>query len=124
MSSEAVAAGAYLITANSNENGKRKKTRWWIRDLFDKRIGNCRGFSEKRISNDSSLFKNSTHIGRQDFDFLVKKVTPWVEKANTNYRNAIPVQVRVLRILRYLAGDVIHRYVSLQNCSVLTFCEM
>ncbi|KAG8257579.1 hypothetical protein J6590_046267 [Homalodisca vitripennis] len=83
------------------------------KDLFVKSGDNRKVFFEKLLSNDGSLFKNFTRMNRQDFDYLIEKVTPLVKKADTNCRDAIPVQVRVLLTLRYLAtGD---SYASLQN---------
>lgn len=123
MSSEAVAAAAYLILANGNKRRKRKKPRWWIRDLFVKSSDNRKEFFEKLIS--SSLFKNFTRMSRQDFDYLVEKVTPWVKKADTNCRDAIPVQVRVLLTLRYLAtGDSYASLMYLFRISIPSICRI
>ena len=123
MSSEAVAAAAYLILANGNKRRKRKKPRWWIRDLFVKSSDNRKEFFEKLIS--SSLFKNFTRMSRQDFDYLVEKVTPWVKKADTNCRDAIPVQVRVLLTLRYLAtGDSCASLMYLFSISIPSICRI
>ncbi|KAG8291911.1 hypothetical protein J6590_049823 [Homalodisca vitripennis] len=83
MSSEAVIAAAYLILANGRRRS-RKKPRWWIRDLFVKSGDNRKELFEKLPSNDGSLFKNFTRMNRQDFDYLIEKVTPLVKKADTN----------------------------------------
>jgi hypothetical protein len=52
------------------------------------------------------LFKNFTRTSPSDFEILIQLVGPSTAKENTNYREAIPVAIRLSLILRFLAtGD-------------------
>ncbi|KAG8230317.1 hypothetical protein J437_LFUL000587 [Ladona fulva] len=105
MSLDAVAAAAYLIIA-SNKRRKRRKQRWWRRELFVGAQESRNEFFEKLVAEDEALFKNFTRISKEDFGYLLGKVTPIIRKTDTNYRDAIPADVRLLLTLRYLAtGD-------------------
>ena len=42
-------------------------------------------------------------MDRAAFNELVDRIRPWIEKSNTNFRNAIPIEERLAITLRFLA---------------------
>nr|CAH7717719.1 unnamed protein product [Callosobruchus chinensis] len=101
---QTVAAAAYLVIA-LNTQRKRRKPRWWMRQLY---VGSrkARSISNKWIADDEGLFRNFTRMRQEDFIYLLRKISPIVKKSDTNFREAIPPPVRLLVTLRYLAtGD-------------------
>lgn len=105
MSLEVIAAASYLVIT-LNRRKRRKKPRWWRRELYvnSEEVQNV--FFNKLLADDEALFKNFTRMSKEDFDFLLEKVSPIIRKCDTNFRDAIPTYVRLLLTLRYLAsGD-------------------
>lgn len=104
MSLQIVAAAAYLVIAMNRK--KRKKPRWWRRQLYvDGQNIQCNLYN-KLISDDEVLFRNFTRISKEDFEYLLEKISPAIKRYDTNFREAIPPRVRLLVTLRYLAtGD-------------------
>lgn len=55
---------------------------------------------------DENCYKNFVRMTPEDFDYLLEKVTPFIQKCDTNYRKAISPTIRLCLTLRYLAaGD-------------------
>lgn len=105
MSLQTVAAAAYLVIA-LNRKRKRTKPRWWRRELYVGGQEARNDFYNKLIADDEALFRNFTRMSREDFEYLLEKISPIVRKSDTNFREAIPAHVRLLVTLRYLAtGD-------------------
>lgn len=54
----------------------------------------------------SGEFDNFVRMSLSDFEHLVQKVSPFVVKHNTDWRDSIPVKIRLAVTLRFLAtGD-------------------
>jgi len=104
-----VVAAAGAVYVMSLIARRRQTRRIWIRALFHNRL-----LEDTNIMSilDASHFKNFTRMSPQDFEFLLQKIGPKIAKADTNFRRAIPVQLRLAITLRFLAtGD---SYTSLQ----------
>lgn len=54
----------------------------------------------------SGEFGNFVRMSCSDFEYILQKISPMVAKKDTDWRDAIPVKVRLAVTLRYLAtGD-------------------
>lgn len=53
---------------------------------------------------DSEYYKNFLRMCASDFEYLLEKVKPKIEKQDTVMRNAITVGERLAITLKYLAG--------------------
>lgn len=54
----------------------------------------------------SGKFENFCRMSVEDFEYLLNKIGPKIQKQDTNMRQAIPVQERLAVTLRFLAtGD-------------------
>ena len=104
MSLQTVAAAAYLVIALNRK--KRRKPRWWRRELYvDGKEIQCNLYN-KLVADDEALFRNFTRMSKEDLQYLFEKISPIIRKCDTNFREAIPPRVRLLVTLRYLAtGD-------------------
>ena len=59
-----------------------------------------------RENNDRRRFKKFIRVSPEMFDNIVRRVGPRIERKNTNFRPAIPVEQRVAIALRFVAtGD-------------------
>lgn len=58
------------------------------------------------LAEPSGEFDNFVRMSFSDFEYLLQKISPIVAKQDTNWRDAIPVKLRLAVTLRYLAtGD-------------------
>lgn len=92
---------------------KRRKRRWWVRELFRQRIqyGN-RLIRDMTVDKVDETIKNFTRMSMEDFESLESLVGPQIVKMDTFMREAITVRERLAITLRFLAtGD---SYTSLQ----------
>lgn len=93
-------AAAYIVLAEK----RKKRTRIWIRPYLSRR--DTLDSVDKELMLDKYLFKNFTRMSKSDFEFLVNRIGPNIQRQDTNMRNAIPVTTRLAITLRYLAtGD-------------------
>ncbi|XP_023028001.2 uncharacterized protein [Leptinotarsa decemlineata] len=64
---------------------------------------------EKLEREDEESYKNFLRMSAADFQYLLSKITPAIEKQNTLMRNSIPAAERLALTLRFLAtGDSYH----------------
>jgi hypothetical protein len=104
MSDTMIAAAAYLDFTQQVK--KKKRRRWWNRELFAQRNLSQESFWSQLNTDDGALFKNFTRMSLTDFHFLLNKVAPFISKQDTN---SIPVSVRLLITLRFLASGNSYR---------------
>lgn len=105
MSLQTVAAAAYLVIA-LNRKRKRKTPRYWRRELYVDGQEIQYNLYNKLVADDDALFRNFTRMSKEDFQYLLEKISPMIKKYDTNFREAITPRVRLLVTLRYLAtGD-------------------
>lgn len=105
-SRKARVAAAFLVLNSLTK--KKEKRRIWMKEWFKRR--DKLGFGETLFrelrEEDENCYKNFVRMTPEDFDFLLEKVTPFIQKRDTNYRKAISPTIRLCLTLRYLAaGD-------------------
>lgn len=58
------------------------------------------------LAEPSGEFNNFVRMSFGDFEYLIQKVSPKIEKRDTDFREAIPVKIRLAITLRFLStGD-------------------
>nr|XP_049462188.1 uncharacterized protein LOC120956968 [Anopheles coluzzii] len=95
----------YLSNNDHNYNRRlRRNRRWWMRPVFFRRRQD-----ENRLLDDikaemvNDTIKNFMRMKHEDFDRLYALVGPEISRMDTNMREAITAQERLLITLRYLA---------------------
>lgn len=123
MSDQDLAAAVVLLVVAKR---KRKQTRRWSKDWFLKR----QKYTHENLLKDFMLtevadFKNYVRLNVEQFQELLKLVTPLIQKKNTVMRDAIPPFQRLSVTLRYLAtGNSLedlkfHSAISPQSLSLI-----
>lgn len=87
---------------------KKVKRKIWVREWIQRRsqLGFYDNLMQELRMEDPSTYKNFTRIVPTDFDFLVEKLTPLIQRKDTVMRKAITVGERLAVTLRFLAtGD-------------------
>ncbi|KAL7726219.1 hypothetical protein ACLKA6_001624 [Drosophila palustris] len=114
-----IAAAIILHCCLEEEEEQELKLRTrttWVQELYLEReeSGFFRSFQSIFRSNSADRFKDFARINPDDFDFILERVRPLIEKADTKLRRAISAAERLAVTLRYLAtGD------SMQSLSFL-----
>lgn len=121
-----VKAAATILALNLLKMRKKKK-KVWVKDWFKRR--DDLGFGSKLFmelrSEDQNCYRNFVRLVPEDFDFLLEKVTPFIEKRDTNWRPAISTTIRLCLTLRYLAtGDSYHSLMYLFRIGFTTITEI
>nr|XP_049461002.1 uncharacterized protein LOC120952052 isoform X2 [Anopheles coluzzii] len=82
----------------------RRNRRWWMRPVFFRRRqdGN-RLLDDIKAEMVNDTIKNFMRMKHEDFDRLYALVGPEISRMDTNMREAITAQERLLITLRYLA---------------------
>lgn len=113
----AVAIAAYLVVKEKEDEERRviqnavnarRERRMWVREWIDKRseVGFAERLYEEIKAEDPEMYKNFVRLSAEDFEYLLEKVTPLIQKKDTVMRKAITPKERLLVTLRYLAtGD-------------------
>nr|CAI5838740.1 unnamed protein product [Callosobruchus analis] len=113
---------AYLVLKQVDERKKLKRL-VWMKEYFELR--NLQILKDLG-GNDYILFRNFTRMSRNNFETLLEMVRPIIRKSDTRFREAIPANVRLVIILRFLTtGDSFSSLmylfrVSKQSISALT----
>ena len=122
----AVAAATYLVLSGSG----KKRRRFWVRpSLLSRAIYSANDLLADLQRDDtdpvtnkvtkSGHFKNFTRISVEDFNMLSEGIAAYVQKMDTNYRQAITVTEQLAVTLRFLAtGDSYHSLSYLTKISV------
>lgn len=90
---------------NELKKFKNKKTRrWWVKKWILRR--NTLGASEHLLrefaTEDESLYKNHLRMSKDQFEVLLHRITPKIQKRNTIMRNALPARTKLEITLRFL----------------------
>lgn len=95
-----VIAGTISKTLSARHRNKR---RWWTRKwILQRSYTNL----IKEISEYPEDFKNLLRMSEHHFQYLLKLVSPKIQKNDTNMREALPAKLKLEITLRYLAtGD-------------------
>lgn len=105
-----VATAYQLMLANPEEEEPRKKKRkhkWWFRPMLHPLMRAQRGqyhtLTNELRENDKRKFKNYSRLSPEMFDELLIRLTPHLQKKDTNFRKAIPPGLKLCVFLRHLA---------------------
>lgn len=85
-----------------------KRRRIWTRDwvLRREQEGFCAKLLNELRAEDPALYRNFLRMTAEQFDDLLLRVTPHIQKQNTNMRASISPSERLVLTLRFLAtGD-------------------
>ncbi|CAK1581717.1 unnamed protein product [Parnassius mnemosyne] len=84
-----------------------RRRRWWMVSIHRNRtISTMENQLAELVAEPSGQFDNFTRMSLTDFQYLLQKVSPWISKKNTPFRDTIPAKVRLAITLRFLAsGD-------------------
>lgn len=91
-----------------DEEKTKRNRKIWVRSWILKRedLGFYQGLLQELRSEDVEFYKNFVRITPSDFDFLVDKLAPLIQRHDTVMRKAISVGERLAVTLRFLAsGD-------------------
>ena len=99
-----VTAAALLVLSRNLKKKKRRQI--WVRKWISKRDeeGLHAKLLQELLSEDDKSFQNFLRMSREDYDYLLEKVTPKIIKSDTHLRKAIPPSVRLTLTLRFLAS--------------------
>ena len=112
-----VAAGTALlllkkrkIEETQKEKAKKKRGIWVDLFLQEKHFGEFQTVIERlKIFGDEKRFKGFIGMDPDLFKEIVVRVGPRIRKEDTNYRQAVPVEVRIAIALRLLATGKSYR---------------
>lgn len=97
-----IRAAAAMIVISSV---KKRKERKWVKDWIRRRdvVGIQNNLLKELRTEEPSQFKNFVRMTEENFNDLLTKIRPIIEKQDTKMRAAIPASVRLYVTLRYLA---------------------
>lgn len=103
-----IAIAAAILVYILYQKKKSSKRRFWLRPSLRNRRDVPRMLQEFRMDDINrrtvrSKFELFLRVLSEDFETLLCLTGPIISKANTNWRSAIPAQVRLTIALRYLA---------------------
>ena len=124
-----VAAAAFIVLSGT----RKRKRRYWMRSFLKQRsnysvedmLSDLRKDDTDPVTNEETIngwFKNYTRISAEDFDKLAEAITPYCQKQDTSFRDAVSVRAQLAVTLRFLAtGDSfssIHydTHISISKC--------
>lgn len=92
---------------NDKRNKKRRQRRWWVRAWIENRsLSGATHFIDNELCYTfPEDFKNLLRMSEENFHFLLERVSPLIQKKDTNMREAIPAKGKLMITLRYLAAD-------------------
>ena len=84
---------------------KRRPRRWWVKPWIRRReqLGASTRLLVELAAEDSDSYRNYLRITVAQLDFLLQKVSPLIQKADTFLRPALPAKLKLQITLHYLA---------------------
>lgn len=95
------AAACYYLLASQTKRSHKIWVRDWIKQRENHNLMN--NLLEKLGREDEECYKNFFRMSAADFQYLLSKIKPAIEKQNTLMRNSIPAAERLALTLRFLA---------------------
>lgn len=103
---------------------KSKQKRIWVKPWIQRRRGN--GIQDNLLKElqfeDKHSYRRFLRLNDSTFNYIVMKVTPYIERQNTYFRDAISVNDRVMVTLRFLATG--ESFTSLQFLTRIPQCTI
>jgi hypothetical protein len=129
---EIVSVGIELISLALAEECRkiletRKKRRprwWWVKRWIQRReqLGASTQLLVELAAEDSDSYRNHLRMSEAQLDFLLQKVSPLIQKADTILRPALPAKLKLQITLHYLATGTCFRTLSalyrVPTCSI------
>ncbi|XP_018402805.1 PREDICTED: putative nuclease HARBI1 [Cyphomyrmex costatus] len=117
----------YIELKKTTNINYRRKRRWWVRPINQKR--NHQGDGDHLIHEmrlyDVEVHFQYTRLTVEGFDNLLRIVQPHIEKMPTNYRKPIPARSRLYLTLRFLAtGDTMSSIAFAYQVGQNTACKI
>ena len=96
---------ALILATAYHLNSRRKRKRTWVRPWLGRRKvhGAYHALTQELAEEDPQSFLNFARMDKNDFDDLLKMVSPLIKRRNTCMREAISAAERLSLTLRYLA---------------------
>ncbi|KAJ8935935.1 hypothetical protein NQ314_012556 [Rhamnusium bicolor] len=84
----------------------KRKGRVWVKKWIARRqnLGASDRLLRELSTEDSASFKNHLRMRKENFDDLLQRVTPYIEKKNTTMRDALSAELKLQVTFRYLAS--------------------
>lgn len=109
-------AAAIVIAAvlSKRRAQKRQTKRLWVRNFIRKReTENIIQNFIQDLRNDNTIFREYIRMTSNQFDSLLVKVRPIIERKDSNMRKAISADARLMITLRYLSSGDSYRSLML-----------
>jgi hypothetical protein len=103
---------------------KRRPRRWWVKPWIRRReqLGASTQLLVELAAEDSDSYRNHLRMSEAQLDFLLQKVSPLIQKADTFLRPALPAKLKLQITLHYLATGTCFRTLSalyrVPTCSI------
>ena len=121
-----MAAAAFIVLSGT----RKRKRRYWMQSFLKQRsnysvedmLSDLRKDDTDPVRNEETIngwFKNYTRISAQDFDKLVEAITPYCQKQDTSFRDAVSVRAQLaVPCYRRLILEYIHydTHISISKC--------
>ena len=88
--------------------------RWWVKPWIGRReqLGASTQLLVELAAEDSDSYRNRLRMSEAQLDFLLQKVSPLIQKADTFLRTAFPSKLKLQITLHYLATGTSFRTLS------------
>ena len=117
----------YYYNSKSSSDYKRKTKTTKMDSFMDSKKANTwsHALMQELLTEDPKGFQNFLRMGKTDFQELLAKVTPHIQRQDTWMREAISAAERLSITLRYLAtGDSYHSLEYLYRIPVSTLSTL
>lgn len=124
MSSRERLAAGVIVCALLKKKTMKKKKRLWVRNWISKREyeGVHAKLLEELCSEDCEAYKNFLRMRKNDYDYILSKITNRISKKDTHLRKSISASERLTLTLRFLAtGKKKQLTFKLQNIIQTTY---
>ncbi|XP_058123115.1 uncharacterized protein LOC131285213 [Anopheles ziemanni] len=114
-----------LSTQNSQQRNWQRNMRivrrWWMRPIFFRRQEDGNRLLDNIVAEQANeTMINFLRMKKEDFDVLLDMIRPEINRMNTNMRDSITAQERLLITLRYLAtGETFNKIRQLGSLQYL-----
>lgn len=115
----AAIVGYIILKRKINRKTRKVWTKPWI--ARRERYGVEQNLLKELETDDPVFFRNFLRMTKEDFEYILEKVSPLIVKQDTNMRKAVTPKTRLAVTLRYLATGK-HCFHTKQVQRFLLFC--